>query len=756
MSLPGTNIKAFLAGLLLSVFILLPTAQAETSPDLPETKAALAGTGEQQAAVSLEQAIRIAKEAFTVPEALNEFSTGFDQGEGGSFWNLRWYRSDEQGGEMYVRVNSETGEIWSKGQWMPTEPGQDYQGLPKYSREQLQATAAALAQKLQPVRFKSTRLQPAREYDNQPLPLTRRGEMEYSYEYTRVVNGFPYTENGIYVSVSADTGQVTRFDLNWEDNKGFPAAAGMISGQQAEQIFRDEAGPQLYYFRERLPDGGKTPLRLVYRLPGQENRAVIDAISGEVISRENDFYTYYGMGAGGSDEMMKMANSREAVPLSPVEEIAVEEAKGLLTRDKALELAVKAVPVPAEYDLYSSRLEQDYLFNEIKSWHFSWQTGSGAERKAMDIAVNAADGELISFDSGAYFYGTAKSPQAKFSEQDAMKIATDYIKNIQPGKWNEVVYTFCRTDYYPITYNEANPGPVSYNFNWVRQANGAQFPDNGFNVSVDSATGEITSYRMTWWNVKFPSPQGVISQAEAADKYLREAPLSAAYQRIWSVAPYSKIGGEEETRLVYYTSGQNFTMLDAFTGQLLDYNGNPATPSYKDQKFTDLDGHPAREAVELLARSGIVTAAGEFRPNDAVTQAELITMLVKGSAWMPAPVYREGAAGQEPWYQQYYKKAVQLGIIQAEENPDPNLPVTREVLARLTVHAMNLYKVAVLGDIYKLDFPDAGDISEHLRGHVALAAGLGLIEPADGQIKPKATVTRGEAAQCLVRMLQNN
>ena len=181
------------------------------------------------------------------------------------------------------------------------------------------------------------------------------------------------------------------------------------------------------------------------------------------------------------------------------------------------------------------------------------------------------------------------------------------------------------------------------------------------------------------------------------------------------------------------------------------------TPSYKDQKFTDLDGHPAREAVELLARSGIVnTADGKYRPDDAVTQAELITMLVKSSVWMPAPVYREGAAGQEPWYQQYYKMAARLGIIQAGENPDPDLPVTREVLARLTIHAMNLYKAAVLSDIYKLDFKDAGDITDYLRGHVALAAGFGLIEPVDGQLKPKATVTRGEAAQSLVKILQSN
>jgi hypothetical protein len=248
-----------------------------------------------------------------------------------------------------------------------------------------------------------------------------------------------------------------------------------------------------------------------------------------------------------------------------------------------------------------------------------------------------------------------------------------------------------------------------------------------------------------------------MSREEAANRYLGEAPLTTAYMRLWMGSTYSKISEEGEVHLVYYTARQNFTMLDAFTGQLLDYNGNAVTPSYKDQKFDDLDSHSSREAVELLARSGIVApVGGKFRPDDNVTQAELITMLVKSRTYSPMPVYRASVTGKEPWYQQYYDMAARLGIIQAGENPDPDLPVTREVMARLTIHTMDLYKVARLSDIYVLNFNDAGDITENLRGHVALAVGLGLIEPVDGDFGPKAVVTRGEAAETLVRILKSN
>lgn len=761
-----SKIRIFFAWLVLCSFIFQPAAALAETPamDLPAVrliqntgleKQVPANTGGQQAAVSLEQAIGIARQAFVLPEGLDEFSAGFDQSDRGSFWDLRWYRSREPGGEMSVRVNSDTGEIWSMGQWVPTLPGQEYQGLPRYSREQLESAAAELVKKLQPERFKTTRLQPARDYDFQPLPLVKRGPVEYLYDYARVIDGVPYTENGISISVSGDTGKVTRFDLRWDDKKGFPPASGMISPQQAEQVFRNEAAPELYYFRERVPGGGKVPLKLVYRLPG--DRAVIDALTGKVLSRDDEYYGFYDMAGGGGDEMK--ASKQAAIPLSPVEEIAVEEAKNLLSKDKALEYAKAAVQVPEEYTLINSRLERDYMFNEIKTWHFNWEAGRDAERKAMDITVNAAGGELVSFNKGSYsyFYEPLKSQEVKFSEEEALKIAGDYIKKVQPARWGEVVCNNARPEYYHLVLKEGITQPRSYSFNWVRLAKGVKFPDNGFNVVVDSATGEITGYRMTWWDVEFPGQQGVMSREEASERYLKEAPLTAAYMRLWLGPIYSKMREEGEVHLVYYTARQNFTMLDAFTGELLDYNGNAVIPTYKNLKFDDMDGHPASEAVELLARSGIVApVGGNFRPDEAVTQAELITMLVKSSAQSPVTWSGAGASEKEPWYKQYYETAARLGIIQAGENPDPDIPVTREVLARLTIHTMGFYKVARLSDIYLLDFSDAGDITNHLRGHAALAVGLGLIEPVDGRFEPKGAVTRGEAAEALVRMLKSN
>lgn len=714
-----------------------------------------AAKGGEQAAVSLEQAIKNAKEAFTVPEGLNQFSTGFEQSEKRAFWELRWYSSSEPGGHMNVRVNAETGDIWSMYRWIPPAPGQEYRGLPKYSREQAQGIAAALAEKLQPGRFKETRLQPDREQDYLPPLFEKRGPVEYRYNYARIIDGIPCPENGIDVTVSGDTGEVISFNLRWDDTRDFPPAAARISQAQAEQIFRNEAGPELYYFRPHIPGGKEVPLKLVYRLPVPQDQVLIDAFTGKLLSKDGAFHKYYDMAGGGGDMIMGKLK-QEAVKLTPAEEVAVEEAKNLLPREKALELARSMVKVPQGYALTSSRLEQDYLFREKKTWHFNWQAGEDPDRKWVDIAVDASTGELVSFNTDRYRtkYDQLKAPDVKFSEEAARKVAEQFIKKVQPGKWEQVVFKSSRPEVVPLISPAEKPQPRLYSFNWARVSKGVQFPENGFYVDVDSTTGDVISYRMTWWDVDFPEPEGVISREAAADKYLREAPLTAAYLRLWSGDEWRGPGGAR-IYLVYHMPRRDFAMLDAFTGQPLNYEGNVVTASGGKSKFSDLEGHPAREAVEQLARAGIVAGEdGKFRPDDAITQAELITMLVRSGDNRPE-IEPPAGAGKEPWYQRYYDAAARMGIIQAGEQPDPDAPVTREILARLTIHAMGYYKVARLSNIYVLNFQDAGEVTGYLRGHAALAAGLGLIEPVGGKFLPQAVVTRGEAATTLVKMLSS-
>lgn len=720
----------------------------ETSIDIGATR--------QEANISLEQAINIAKEAFPVPESMDRFTTEFSQSaEEKAFWELRWYSTGTTGGSMNVRVNAETGGIWSMHRWTPILPGQEYRGLPRYKREQLVDTAKALAKKLQPERFKTTRLQQDREEDYFVPLYQQRGRIDYRYQFVRIINGITYPESGISVTIDGNTGEVTNYSLNWEDSKDFPPAAGRITLAQAEQVFRNEACPELQYFRPPIQGGKEVPLKLVYRLPGPRDQVLIDALTGALLSLE-DVYKYYDLAGGGGEAQAADLRGAEEIKLTPVEEVAVEEARHLLSKNKALEKAKSFVTVPADYELTSSRLEQDYMFKDQKTWRFNWENDTGKYRQWMSVAVDASTGELVYFNiDEAKRYDHSNPPEVNFSEEAAREIAEKYINAHQREKGRQLEFESVRTEYWPDAGEKSRPR--SYNFNWVRKAKEVKFPGNGFYVQVDSNTGEVTGYRMNWWDVEFPDPQEIISSESAADIFLREAPLEPAYLRLWSADPLASSGDRpnDEVKLVYHMSDKYFSLLDAHTGETLDAGGNPVSDKSDKIKFTDLENHPVKDTVEILARSGIIKGEnGKFLPGNAVTQAELIAMLVR-STGQQIEVRNGMADGNEkvPWYRPYYEVAARIGIIKAGETPAPDRPVDRETLARLTVNTLGLNHVARLSGIYALNFQDAGKITGSLKGHVALSVGLELIETATGRFNPEAVVTRAEAATAVLKAL---
>ncbi|MGI6492223.1 MAG: YcdB/YcdC domain-containing protein [Pelotomaculum sp.] len=746
------------AALALLSFAVLPAAAEEAAAQKMVTPAMVSDSGlpePGETAVSLEQAIKLARETFQVPAVFDKFSNGFNQSEQGAFWELHWMPSGDAGGYMDVRVNAQSGEIWSMSMWNPPADDSGYRGLPAYSREQARTIAEAIVQKVHPERFRETVLQPGRDY-TPPLLNQPRGAVEYSFNFVRQVNGVPYMENSIEVRVNGDTGEVISLYLNWDDSASFPSAADSIAVSQAEQIFREQAAPQLYYFRPRISGGSEVPLKLVYTLPGQRSQVLIDALTGEVLDNDGYYYGYRDM-AGGSEKMMADA-AMNGYQLNPVEISAVEAAKNLLSRETALAKATAAVAVPDDFVLKYSRLEQDYLFTDNKFWHFSWEGGEEPERKWLEVTVNAKNGELVSFYWNDYrlITDTSSAGIPRLSEDEVRTIAESFIKKVQASKWEQVVFRDAQpfTKYY---YKEKPQLPDGYTFNWTRVArDGIQYPDNGFTVTVDAVTGEINSYQMSWYDVEFPTAQGVMEVGQAADRFLQEAPLTRSYLRLWPGVQWPSAQEEAKIYLTYHLTNDYFTMLDAFTGEILNSEGKPATVLPQEGDFTDLAGHPAREAVEMLAGAGIISkVAGPFRPEDTITQAELIAMLVRAGTYSGGGVQPLTAGSSDEWYKPYYEKAVLMGILSKDEQPDPDAPVTNILLSRLSIHAIDLYRVARLSDIFALDFKDADEIPVYLRGHAAIAVGMGLMELKDGYFNSQGLVSRGEAAVTLVKLLNS-
>jgi hypothetical protein len=173
------------------------------------------------------------------------------------------------------------------------------------------------------------------------------------------------------------------------------------------------------------------------------------------------------------------------------------------------------------------------------------------------------------------------------------------------------------------------------------------------------------------------------------------------------------------------------------------------------QRFADVPTSSAcHTAAGLLARTHIMTgtADGQFRPNDPLTRAQLATSLTKALN-LPA-----GAAGtftdvasNDP-AAPAAQAAAQAGLVQTPSSSlfGPNDPVTRQELAAALAQGFNVAGGAAA------NATDSSQIAPASTNGVnaMVANGFMKLNP-DGSFGPRTAVTRCEAAQILVGLLNN-
>ena len=82
---------------------------------------------------------------------------------------------------------------------------------------------------------------------------------------------------------------------------------------------------------------------------------------------------YYGIIYDGGMGRMELANEKSTdSALEPFEQEIADELKELIPREKAMEIAAKAINLPKDYRLNSSYLNRDWIFPELRIWSFHW------------------------------------------------------------------------------------------------------------------------------------------------------------------------------------------------------------------------------------------------------------------------------------------------------------------------------------------------------------------------------------------------
>jgi hypothetical protein len=248
---------------------------------------------------------------------------------------------------------------------------------------------------------------------------------------------------------------------------------------------------------------------------------------------------------------------------------------------------------------------------------------------------------------------------------------------------------------------------------------------------------------LNWNYTDLPKPDGVISLEEANRIYLQNAPLTMTY-----AGYYSDKKNDTEMRLVYLPKvpdgGPSFQMLDAYSGRLLDYRGQPVLPIPSTQVFNDISTSYAFQEITLLGKAGLMKENGpEFRPGEAISLVDLLRTML---GIYQGPESIRGISEND-----IVQRAVNQGWL--EQVLPPQSKVERGQLARIIVRSLDLKYLADLSEIYQLPYRDASVIDKDLKGYAALCWGLGIIRSDGVRFEPQHIVTREEAAMALVRSL---
>lgn len=685
-----------------------------------------AAAAEETADQALSRVTAQVKQTLSIGGAYDAFYGSSYQNALSTVWSLNWSAKD--GSSLYVEAEDD-GTVISCYRSDPDYAGGGYDpAFPSLDRAQARALVQSFLDKVLRAGLESARFDEGGSFNSQ--------RSFYRFTGTILLNGIP-SPLRFSASVRATDGAVTDFNRDSIGQTylgGVPAAGAALSRDEALSLLKSTLSLRLEYVR---PEGEDTAV-LRY-LPEAGDSYYVDGESGELVNlselyraleEDGSFYNTAAGGAAPTPAPTEAAADGGAA-LTAAEQAGIEKLEGVLSRE-ALDAKVRAhAALGLEgYALTNISYAVDRETGEVTaSLRYVRQAEEGSWRRTA--TVDAKSGALLAL-SGSMPYDENRA--AALTAGQAQSKAEAFLKALWGAQ-------FAKTGLYA---QEENVSRGRYAFTFAQKANGYFFPENSITVGVDVLDGSICALSRRFDDgVKFDAASGLVGEDAALDAWLASFPAELAYVSVpQALDPDS---GEARPlldmglRYFYalksgYALGDNgCTGVDAKTGACV------ARPSYGGEAFTydDMEGHWARRQVEALAAYGAGFPGGSFRPDEALTQADLLTLLLSA----------QGYTGQDA--DALYQRAYSLGFLTPDQRQDGKV-LTRAEAAALLLDALGYGKAARLEGIYTCSFADADSIPAQYRGYAAIAQALGVVTgDSAGNFNANRTATRLEGALML-------
>ncbi|KWX76702.1 S-layer homology domain-containing protein [Paenibacillus jilunlii] len=302
---------------------------------------------------------------------------------------------------------------------------------------------------------------------------------------------------------------------------------------------------------------------------------------------------------------------------------------------------------------------------------------------------------------------------------------------------------------------------------WARlEISAGTFPDN---TSVSLAQAELETKQLLDASGRTLLKAGSAWQVQAGAPFLIPAKLAVRYpqEEPWTLKR-EKLGiySYNPDKGIWSYIGGVTAVEDGFVQAKISASGLYAV-MLREAQFTDISGHWAQQAVEVLAARGIVNGMNGtvYAPKAILTRAEFTKLLTVALGLQPVqtdkPTFRDVSAAN--WSYPYIEAAAAAGIVTGDAGLfHGNDHLTREQMMVMLMRAMDSTAAhspaSAAADSVKLQavlsgFKDNGTISQWARKSVAAAVDRKLVQGSGQLLKPKDSSTRAEAAVIMYKLL---
>lgn len=544
--------------------------------------------------------------------------------------------------------------------------------------------------------------------------------IRYDFSFILKENNIPIADQQIYITVLGN-GDITQFNQYMQNssNVTFDDVKQIKSNEEILNELKDNLAVQLKYQVNYDYRTGKESLALVY----QPNINLgIHAISGEWQTVNG--FTKEVPTVGKVDLL-----STKQLP-AKFNGITVDQAKNIAQELLKIDSDKVKLNISTVHE-YENEYGQPFL-----SIYYSYDWDYGGY--GSTIEMNKLTGEIVSYhDLKKEVLRELGEPrdQTTISKSDAQAKAIEYL--------NEWVPSYLHNYAKPINEPYSDHGRGIYHFEFPRVVNGIIVEGSSIAVSINSDGSLYSLYVNHREFDNWPSINNVISSEVAKKTFIEALSLNLQYIR-----PYNE--NSSHYNLVYtpiYNENQ-FSYLNATTGKWQSWNS--------DTEFPQVTHPTAGDELNYLIQNRILEVdAKTFNADSSITNGEAIKVLVKSLSYFYDYDYiREQEITTQtfkdidtnhPLYS-VIEQAVRIGILNPDDEFNPDASLTKEHLAVWYIRALGLDLAAKNFNIYNIDLKDKDLIDSKYVGYVALADSLKLVTADNNQFNPKQEVTFADLA----------